>query len=604
MKRVIVVCFFICTCNAIYAQLGVKADGSVPISSAQLEVQSTNRAFYPPRMTTAQKNAISSTQAGAVVYDTDLKTLSYYNGSAWVSTSVKAIANGTPGDYQLGRMLQSITSSGANSSDCVVDASGNFYLIGTYLSTLAVYNFDGTTPLTLGNAGSRESFIAKYSPAGVLLWAARLGGTGNDDIADIAVDATGITVVGSFSSQPMVIYNGRANNATSETSWGTLGASATDNFVVRYNTSGTVQWAARATVHAYLPRLTSDGTHVYVCFTASNPTIYNGRTNSGAGETSWGSLSGTYGYVVKFAISTGAVAWVLPTRATSTNLYADDIAVFGTNLYVLYDSNNVTFNSAISTAGSVPTSWGTLNPLVGGDSDAFVESVNASTGAINWVARVGSGSGNQWGSALVVDGSGNLYVSCVGRNGSTFGIYPSRTSSASAETAWGGLTVDGENFGMSFLVKYNSTGDIQWATHLHSSLVSTTPINGTGLAVDAQSNVYVAGTYMGTLINAYHSKSTGSASQTLAQTAPIVSSGSVTRGYFAKFNSLGKLEWLDRTSGTESTISHIAVSPNANAIFGIGLATSVAPLLLGTQSVTVTASGGDIFFFKYNQGNQ
>jgi C1q domain len=67
-----------------YAQIGVKANGTAPISSAQLEVQSTTKAFYPPRMTTAQKNAIAGATAGAVVYDTDLSALNYYNGSAWV----------------------------------------------------------------------------------------------------------------------------------------------------------------------------------------------------------------------------------------------------------------------------------------------------------------------------------------------------------------------------------------------------------------------------------------------------------------------------------------------------------------------------------------
>lgn len=67
-----------------YAQIGIKANGSAPITSAQLEVQSITKAFYPPRMNTAQKNAIAGVAAGAIVYDTDLGALNYYNGSAWV----------------------------------------------------------------------------------------------------------------------------------------------------------------------------------------------------------------------------------------------------------------------------------------------------------------------------------------------------------------------------------------------------------------------------------------------------------------------------------------------------------------------------------------
>ncbi len=70
-----------------YAQIGIKANNTAPIPSAQLEVQSTTKAFYPPRMTTVQKNAIAGVSAGAIVYDTDLNGLFTYNGSAWVSGS-------------------------------------------------------------------------------------------------------------------------------------------------------------------------------------------------------------------------------------------------------------------------------------------------------------------------------------------------------------------------------------------------------------------------------------------------------------------------------------------------------------------------------------
>ena len=52
-------------------------------SSAILEAVSTTKGFLPPRMTTTQKNAISSPAAGLVVYDTDTNKLCCYNGSTW-----------------------------------------------------------------------------------------------------------------------------------------------------------------------------------------------------------------------------------------------------------------------------------------------------------------------------------------------------------------------------------------------------------------------------------------------------------------------------------------------------------------------------------------
>ncbi len=51
--------------------------------TAQLELNSTDKGFLPPRMTTAQKNAISSPATGLMVYDTTLNKLCVYTGSAW-----------------------------------------------------------------------------------------------------------------------------------------------------------------------------------------------------------------------------------------------------------------------------------------------------------------------------------------------------------------------------------------------------------------------------------------------------------------------------------------------------------------------------------------
>jgi hypothetical protein len=86
MKKLLTLLYVIISLSTTYAQVGINADNSAPHSSAQLDVKSTTKAFYPPRMTTAQKNAIASPQAGAVVFDNTLNQLSFYNGSAWVES--------------------------------------------------------------------------------------------------------------------------------------------------------------------------------------------------------------------------------------------------------------------------------------------------------------------------------------------------------------------------------------------------------------------------------------------------------------------------------------------------------------------------------------
>jgi hypothetical protein len=72
------------------SQVGIQTN-TAPISSAQLEVQSTTKAFYPPRMSTSQKNAILDPQAGAMVFDTNLNGLFFYNGTSWLSSSTLSI---------------------------------------------------------------------------------------------------------------------------------------------------------------------------------------------------------------------------------------------------------------------------------------------------------------------------------------------------------------------------------------------------------------------------------------------------------------------------------------------------------------------------------
>lgn len=57
---------------------------SAPSAKAVLELVSTTKGFLPPRMTTTQRDNISSPGAGNVVYNTSTNKLNVYNGSSWV----------------------------------------------------------------------------------------------------------------------------------------------------------------------------------------------------------------------------------------------------------------------------------------------------------------------------------------------------------------------------------------------------------------------------------------------------------------------------------------------------------------------------------------
>jgi hypothetical protein len=69
--------------NAV-AQTNVGIGTTTPAASAILDLTSTSMGFLTPRMTTANKLAITSPATGLLVYDNTLNTFYYYNGTAWV----------------------------------------------------------------------------------------------------------------------------------------------------------------------------------------------------------------------------------------------------------------------------------------------------------------------------------------------------------------------------------------------------------------------------------------------------------------------------------------------------------------------------------------
>ena len=59
--------------------VAINAEGSLPNSSAMLDVSSTTKGFLPPRMTLAQRNLIALPANGLIIYQTDEVTGLYVN---------------------------------------------------------------------------------------------------------------------------------------------------------------------------------------------------------------------------------------------------------------------------------------------------------------------------------------------------------------------------------------------------------------------------------------------------------------------------------------------------------------------------------------------
>ena len=86
---------------------------------------------------------------------------------------------------------------GDSGKDIVTDMNGNVILISAFNGTVDFETGVGVTNLT--SAGAQDGAISKYDPDGNLIWAVRVGGTGNDDVNAVDVDNAGnIYVTGIF----------------------------------------------------------------------------------------------------------------------------------------------------------------------------------------------------------------------------------------------------------------------------------------------------------------------------------------------------------------------------------------------------------------------
>jgi hypothetical protein len=71
--------------TAASAQVKIGTNPTTINSSAELEIESTTKGFLPPRLTTAQRDAIVSPAEGLTIYNTTTKCLNWFDGLAWFS---------------------------------------------------------------------------------------------------------------------------------------------------------------------------------------------------------------------------------------------------------------------------------------------------------------------------------------------------------------------------------------------------------------------------------------------------------------------------------------------------------------------------------------
>jgi Concanavalin A-like lectin/glucanases superfamily/Beta-propeller repeat len=523
-------------------------------------------------------NQISGLQLWLDAADTSTLTLSGSNVTQWNDKSGNSrnfqntliLSNTATSNnvyvikYNTSGVPQWATRAGGTGSDgglgISTDSTGNVYVAGYYNSSpFTVYSAGGSTFGTLANVGSTDSFVVKYNSSGIAQWAAAVGGTGNDTAFGNATDSLGnVYVAGFYTSSPLTIYN--AGGST----FGTLAnAGLNDVFVVKYNTSGTAQWATRiagtGTDNGYGISADPSG-NVYVTgnYNSGSLTIYN------ASGSTFGTLgnAGSYdAFVVKYD-TTGTAQWT--TRiAGSTNETGYGISVDSTgNVYVTgyYDSTSITIYNA---GGST---FGTLGNA--GNQDAFLVKYNSS-GTAQWTARIG-GTGTDAPQGLFADSSGNVYVA---------GYYTSSpvTIYNAGGSTFGTLTNVNPGTNDVFVVKYDTTGTAQWATRIAGTGSDT----GYGISADPSGNVYVQGYYGSASLTVYNSS--GSTFGTLTN------SGNQD-AFLVKYDISGTAQWAKTIGGTSNDAGYLISTDSAGNVYATGYYGSPSISLPGLTSPTYSNS--------------
>ncbi|MGB0870587.1 MAG: hypothetical protein ACPGSD_13400 [Flavobacteriales bacterium] len=97
LDKMYLVCIISCLFQiTAFAQVGI---GTItPDASAILDVESTTRGFLPPRLTTAERDAINSGVAtpGLLIYNKDIKCIEIYNGTTWINFCNSSGSTTTP----------------------------------------------------------------------------------------------------------------------------------------------------------------------------------------------------------------------------------------------------------------------------------------------------------------------------------------------------------------------------------------------------------------------------------------------------------------------------------------------------------------------------
>ncbi len=142
IKIQIAVAFVSLLGGTVNGQIGIGVSGSVN-SSAALEVNSSTKGFLPPRMTTSQRDAITSPENGLIIYNSTTGKLNIRENGSWSELGTNNRNQTVSG---INTFTGNNTFSGTNSYSGNLSVSGNTTLSGN-LTMAGNSTFNGATTM-------------------------------------------------------------------------------------------------------------------------------------------------------------------------------------------------------------------------------------------------------------------------------------------------------------------------------------------------------------------------------------------------------------------------------------------------------------------------
>jgi len=462
----------------------------------------------------------------------------FYSGTATVGTNILISLGGQ--DIFLARYDSAgnpvwARSAGSTLNDLgwavATDPAGNVVVVGSIRTNAT---FGG---VTVTNAGVFDPFVAKYDPAGNLLWVRTAAGTADERGFGVTTDAAGNIYTCGFFNGPLSFSGTVITGAGS--------------YLAKYDPFGAVVWVkpVPATLCCNSGRALAYDPAGYVYMAG----ILGGTATFGS--TLLTTFGGNDFFLAKYDLN-GGVVWARQGGGTGgEDAYGVAVSPDGSVTATGYFTGTASFD-------------GTNVSALGASLAMFVVNYRPS-GQLNWVRSAG-GNADVAGYGVTVDNSGIAWVTGEFAGTANFGGI-----SLSAAGALGQADV--------FVARYSPTGDLLSVYQAGGTNYDV----GFALATDAGGTAYVTGDYMGvakfgaiTLTNL-----TGASDVFLTRVAPGLArpalfSGPSGPGNLVLMWGVGAADWLltyTPTLGLTPTVVNLARTTN-NGIISV--------------MVTTTGSGG------------